>query len=84
MSGVTDLGAARFGRGYRPSQHKPRDVLAAMLKDIDEGNLDPTHVIVCYAVEDDTDGSCGFYQGGKLPFLGQLGMLSRISYFMNE
>lgn len=89
---VADLDAKRWSKNTQPSVHKPREALAAILRDIDAGNLDPFHVIVVYATrdpenpDDPTDnGKTGFYQAGSADgYFGAMGILTRALQIMGD
>lgn len=46
MAEPTDLSTARWKRLKEADNHAPREALAAALRHIDEGLIDPTHVTI--------------------------------------
>ena len=86
MVDIVDLASKRWARGdRRPEAHSPRDVLVETLRQIDAGEFDPAHVIVCIATEhdDEFDSGTRYLQGGSFPYHGQVGLLSAVRGMMN-
>ena len=87
MVDIVDLASRRWARGdRRPEAHSPRDALVETLRQIDAGEFDPAHVIVCIAVNEpgEFDHGTRYMQGGSFPYHGQVGLLSVVRGMMNE
>lgn len=86
MVDIVDLASKRWARGdRRPEAHSPRDVLVEALRQIDAGEFNPAHVIVCIATDhdDEFDSGTRYFQGGSFPYHGQVGLLSAVRGMMN-
>lgn len=77
MPEPTDLNIARWKRLKEADNHAPREALAAVLRDIDSGELNPTHVTIVVALP---DNDIRYYNAG--PTAGDtsqvLGALERV------
>lgn len=78
-----ELADRRWRSKGDPTAHKPVDAVKAFLREVEAGNIKPTHICICYANEDADNGS-GWFQAGKLDFHGALGLIQRVLYLMNE
>lgn len=79
---MDEVTSRRWDKDPNPSKHKPRDAVAKFLEAIDEGRVDPTHVVICYAGNDSDgeDTTSGYFQAGSLDgYFGAIGLLARIS-----
>lgn len=81
--GVTDISARRWNEKPDPADHSPREALAAILRDIDSGEISPDHVIVVYRRDSGTDDEgVGYYQSGKAGWITSIGILERAKYLL--
>lgn len=80
-----DFALARFDREDRsPSNHTPEETVRAFLGAVASGRINPDHVIISYSqVQDGERGDSGYFQGGRLDYLGQMGLLTRVINLMN-
>jgi len=60
------------------------DVLLTTLKDLESGELNPKALIVIYAQDDDEGDTMVGFRVSSTDTLVTQGMLSRISWFLNE
>lgn len=67
-----------------PTDHKPIDAVRMFLRQLESGELNPNHVIIVYANNEDCEGATGFFQAGDAGFHGQLGILTRCLQIMGE
>lgn len=82
---MDELAKRRWDRNTSPNDHSPREALAAILRDIDSGELDVEHVIVVYMGKlKDDDPRVGYYQSGSAEWIQTLGMLERTKYLLQE
>lgn len=72
-----DLLARRWKLKGEPGDHKPIDAVRAILRDMESGNFDPSHIIIVYANNKDEDGATGYYQAGDAGYHGSLGIMAR-------
>lgn len=79
----TSITEARAERDQRADRWKPRDVLIAMLREIDQGKIDPIRLAVVYA-EKVKDGTKTFFQVSAEGNHETLGMLERAKYLINR
>jgi hypothetical protein len=69
----------------RPTTFKPIEALKAMVMDIENGDLDPEHIVIIYnkAVGDE-EHATGYYQAGRFSRLESLGLVAQALHIMGE
>lgn len=77
---MNDILNRKWYKDQKPDSHKPRDALEMCLKRIDDGEIDPRHIIIAYA--DGTEDNSGYMQAGDLGYFGSLGLIQRIARLM--
>ena len=83
----TSIGEVRADRAQRADQWSPREVLIALLRDIDQGKVVPLRLAVIYAVkvaDDAGGGTRTFFQVSAEGNHEVLGMLARAAYLINR
>ena len=81
MTKPVSLAARRWDNGGNmPSDHSVRDTLEAALARIDNGDINPAHIIICHAGGE--GGRTGFMQGGNFTAYAQLGLMMHIIKMM--
>lgn len=85
---VTELSSHLWKKCSDPDKHKPREALAAIMRDLDAGELgELQHIIVVYSRKPDDGGErhTGYYQAGNIEgHYGSMGMLYRALALMGE
>lgn len=72
------LSEQRALRSSNPGKWGPREMLVALLRRIDSGEMEePDHMVVCYGARDRESGhnSAGYLQAGNFSPFAQLGLL---------
>lgn len=79
------LAEARAEKARNAALWAPREALVAMLRDIDTGKLTVDMVVIAHGTKQE-DGSYrpGFFSAGGENKLTALGLLSAVSWIMNE
>lgn len=75
------IGEQRLKREGYSQSWKPRDVLIDMLRQIDKGEVNPTHVILIYTDDED---ELVWAQAGSQPTWAQMGMLERAKQLISD
>lgn len=76
---VDELARRRFDQSRNPNDHRPLDALKAMVADIEAGELDVRHVVICYQRSDDENRDCGYYQAGEAKVAESIGICTRVA-----
>lgn len=85
-SKITSLGAARFKRVGSPNDITPRDALEEALRQVNEKELNPDHIIILYiGKDDDSDESySGYIQAGVASWYARMGLIERVKHMMHR
>lgn len=75
------MGELRLARDGNSSSWKPRDVLIDMLRQIDSGDVNPSHLILVWTDDED---ELIWAQAGSQPTFAQMGMLERAKQLIVE
>lgn len=62
---------------------KPRDILIEMLRDIDEGKVDPSAMVICYRIDEEGETFSHFISACPDGIIA-MGLLTRVIHKMNE
>jgi len=78
------IGEARSVREHDCRLWSPRDALVNTLRDLDEGKINPTDLLICWATTSD-DGAVGIFQAVSAHSgVFALGMVSRVAQQLGE
>lgn len=79
------LGIARATKEANACLASPRDILVAMLKEIDNG-LEVDLCVICFRVSGDPPprGQAHYYQAGGVGLHDSLGLVERCQHLMNR
>lgn len=81
MSDVVNLEEKIWNKSTEPNLHKPIAALKAIVRDIETGKFNPSHVIIVYK----DNARVGYYQAGEADgYLGTLGLLTRAIQIVSE
>jgi hypothetical protein len=75
----------RWEMQQRPTTFKPIEALKAMVMDIENGDLNPEHIVIIYnkAVGDE-EHATGYYQAGRFSRLESMGLVAQALHIMGE
>lgn len=82
MSEIADLSARRWNTATEPHQIKPADALRQVARQIEAGEVEADHVIICVGTERDNAVQAQWFQAGSFALYAQLGLLERIKAAM--
>lgn len=75
MSETVSLAQRRWESKRDPAAHSPRDMLVEAIRQIDEGEIDAEHMILCYGSENEDEASYGWLQAGPFRTLAMVGLV---------
>lgn len=73
---IDEISKRRWAMNSEPGAHKPIDAVRAILRDMESGDFDPSHIIIVYANNKDEGGATGYYQAGDAGYHGSLGIMA--------
>ncbi len=82
MSEIADLSARRWQTATEPHQVRPVDALRQVASQIEAGEIDASHVIICVGIEEDHAVQSQWFQAGDFALFAQIGLLERIKAAM--
>lgn len=77
MTDPADLVARRWANGGPPSAFKPIDAMRACLRDMEDGTVNPAHIVVIVASEKEDGGTTLVYQAGTHGYHARKGLVAR-------
>jgi hypothetical protein len=82
MTDITDLSARRWQNVSDPEAHKPIDALRETIRQIEAGEVEADHVVICLGATKDGAAVTDWLQAGTFDVYGQRGLLDTVRMFM--
>ena len=77
MTDIVDLSARRFAAAKNASETRPIDALREALRRVEQGQLDPSNVIITCLIDEGDEDSVECLHGGPASCNERIGMLYR-------